>query len=67
MNKSEDLLLMAQQDAVYDIIKTFLKSDYAIKANIIGINVKIENGYVNAEWKFGLAIEPRTLGDIIQD
>lgn len=63
MNKYEDLLLMAQQDAVYETAKTFLKSDLAIKGNVKGLIIKIEDGYVNAEWKFG----NRKEGDIIQD
>jgi hypothetical protein len=62
MNKTDDLILMTQQDGVYQIIKMFLKSDLAIESNIIGINVAVENGYVNAEWKFG----NRTKEDIIR-
>ena len=63
MNKSEDLLLMTMQDTVYETVKAFLKSDLAIKGNVTGIDIKIEKGYVNAEWKFG----NRKKGDIIQD
>ena len=51
--KLEDMFLMGQQDMIYNTVKTFLKSKEAVKFNIIGINVKVENGYVNAEWKFG--------------
>ena len=57
----QDQTLMNKQDKLYKQIKEFLESDSAIKFNVIGINVKVENGYVNAEWKFG----DRKKGDII--
>lgn len=56
----DDIALMAKQDMLYNIIKDFLKTDLAIRSNISGINVHIENGYVNAEWKF----DKRTKKDI---
>lgn len=59
----QDCLLMQKQNKVYKQIKEFLESDSAILFNIIGIDVKVEKGYVNAEWKFG----DREKGDIIQD
>ena len=60
MNKSDDLMLMAQQSMCYDILKQFLKSDLAIEGKLTGFEIKVENGYVNAEWHFG----ERTKGDI---
>ncbi len=60
MNKEDDLMLMAQQSMCYDIIKQFLNTDLARAGRIIGINVEIKDGYVNAEWKFG----DRKNGDI---
>ena len=60
MNKEDDLMLMAQQSMCYDIIKQFLNTDLARAGRITGINVKIKDGYVNAEWKFG----DRKNGDI---
>lgn len=57
----QDMYLTGKQDIVYEMIKNFLKSDSAIKFNITGIDVKVENGYVNAEWKFG----DRKKGDIL--
>ena len=60
MNKDDDLMLMAQQSMCYDIIKQFLKSDLAIEGKLTGINVEIQDGYVNAEWYFG----NREKGDI---
>ena len=53
MNRDDDLMLMAQQSLIYDIIKNFLKSDLATQANISGISIQVSEGYVNAEWKFG--------------
>lgn len=53
MNKEDDLMLMAQQSMCYDIIKQFLNTDLARAGRITGINVEIQDGYVNAEWKFG--------------
>ena len=53
MNKEDDLMLMAQQGMCYDIIKQFLNTDLARAGRITGINVEIQDGYVNAEWKFG--------------
>ena len=60
MNKSDDLMLMAQQSMCYDILKQFLKSDLAIEGRITGVNIWVQDGYVNAEWHFG----ERTKGDI---
>lgn len=53
LNRDDELILMTQQSLIYDIIKNFLKSDLAIEGRLTGINVHIENGYVNAEWSFG--------------
>lgn len=63
MSRDDDLITMAQQNLIYDIIKDFLKSDIAIQSNISGISVQVSKGYVNAEWKF----DKRQKGDIIQD
>ena len=63
MTKSEDLILMTQQDDCYEKIKEFLKGEMAIKGNVTGINVWIQDGYINAEWHFG----NRTKGDIKDD
>lgn len=60
MNKSDDLMLMAQQSMCYDIVKNFLKTDLAIEGRITGVNIWVQDGYVNAEWHFG----ERTKGDI---
>ena len=49
----EDVYLMGEQNLIYNMIKNFLKSEEAIKFNITGLDIKIEDGYVNAEWKFG--------------
>lgn len=62
LSKEEDLYLMAQQDMVYNVIEMFLKTELARKGNITGIDVKLEEGYVNASWKFG----ERKEGDIIE-
>lgn len=61
MDKDEDIYLMGHQDMVYEMIKVFLNSDEARKANITGIDVKLEEGYINAEWHFGKRCE----GDIL--
>ena len=53
MNRDDDLMLMAQQSLIYDIIKNFLKSDLAIQANISGMSIQVSEGYVNAKWNFG--------------
>lgn len=61
--KSKDLMdmyIMGEQNLIYEIIKEFLKSDEAIEFNLSGINVYIEDGFVNAEWKFS----DRRKGDI---
>ena len=63
MTRNEDMLVMALQDSVYETAKTFLKNELAIKAGITGLNIHIEDGYVNAEWKFG----ERKEGDIVKD
>ena len=63
MNKSDDLMLMAQQSMCYDIVKNFLKTDLAIEGRITGVNIWVQDGYVNAEWKFG----DRAKGDINND
>ena len=56
----QDLNLMKKQAKVYKQISDFLKSSEAIQFGVTGIDVKVENGYVNAEWKFG----KRDIGDI---
>lgn len=49
----QDLHLMKKQNKLYKQISNFLKSSEAIQFGVTGIDVKVENGYVNAEWKFG--------------
>ena len=56
----QDLNLMKKQAKVYKQISDFLKSSEAIQFGVTGIDVRVENGYVNAEWKFG----KRNRGDI---
>ena len=51
---------MQNQDKVYKQIKQFLESESAITFGITGIDVTVENGYVNAQWKFG----ERKVGDL---
>lgn len=48
----KDAYTMGQQDMVYRTIKTFLDSKEARTFGISGIDVTIEDGYVNATWKF---------------
>lgn len=56
----QDLNLMKKQGKVYKQISDFLKSPEAVQFGVTGIDVRVENGYVNAEWKFG----KRDVGDI---
>ena len=51
--KLQDAYLMGQQDMVYRTIQEFLNTETARKFGDIGIDVKLEDGYVNASWKFG--------------
>lgn len=60
--KLRDAYLMGQQNVVYMIIQNFLDTDTAREFGITGIDVSIEDNYVNAEWKFG----ERKEGDIIR-
>lgn len=48
----KDAYTMGQQDMVYRTIKTFLDSKEARMSGISGIDVTIQDGYVNATWKF---------------
>ena len=56
----QDLNLMKKQGKIYKQISDFLKSPEAVQFGVTGIDVRVENGYVNAEWKFG----KRDVGDI---
>lgn len=56
----QDLNLMKKQGKIYKQISDFLKSPEAVQFGVTGIDVRVENGYVNAEWKFG----KRDIGDI---
>ena len=56
----QDLNLMKKQSKLYKQISDFLKSSEAIQFGVRGIDARVENGYVNAEWKFG----KRDVGDI---
>jgi len=47
-----DTEVMKLQGRIYNEIKKFLDNDLAREFNIIGIDVTLENGYVNAMWKF---------------
>ena len=49
----QDLNLMKKQAKVYKQISDFLKSSEAIQFNITGLDAKVDDGYVNVEWKFG--------------
>lgn len=49
----QDLNLMKKQGKLYKQINDFLKSSEAVQFGVTGIDVRVENGYVNAEWKFG--------------
>lgn len=49
----EDMYVMREQNLIYNTIKNFLKSDEAIQFNITGLDAKVDDGYVNVEWKFG--------------
>ena len=51
--KLQDAYLMGQQDMVYKIIQEFLDTETARKFGVTGIDVKLEDGFVNASWKFG--------------
>lgn len=53
MEELEDAFLMGKQEAVYQSVATFLSTPEAIKNNIIGVEIIIENGYINCYWKFG--------------
>ena len=57
-----DYHLMKRQSKLYDQICKFLKTDLAIKGNISGLSIKVEEGYVNVEWHFN----KRKKGDIIE-
>ena len=57
-----DYYLMKKQSKLYDQICKFLKTDLAIEGNISGLSIKVEEGYVNAEWYFN----KRKKGDIIE-
>lgn len=62
-NEVADYNLMKKQAKLYKQISDFLKLPEAIKFGVTGIDVRVENGYVNAEWKFG----KRNAGDIKND
>lgn len=51
--KLQDAYLMGQQDMVYRMVQEFLDTETARKFGVTGINVKLEDGFVNAIWKFG--------------
>lgn len=58
--RNKDYFIMGMQEMTYRTVCDFLKSQYAIDFNIVGLDVKIEEGYINASWKFG----DRKKGDI---
>lgn len=49
----EEAFLMGKQEAVYQTVATFLSTPEAVKYKIIGVEIIIEDGYVNCYWKFG--------------
>lgn len=49
----DDVYLMGKQDAVYQMVAQFLSTPEAVKGNIVGVRVVIEDGYVNCYWEFG--------------
>ena len=49
----EEAYLMGKQDAIYQTVATFLSTPEAAKYRITGVEIKIENGYVNCSWQFG--------------
>lgn len=53
MEEIEETFLMGKQEAIYQTVATFLSTPEAIKYNIVGVEIVIENGYVNCYWKFG--------------
>lgn len=53
MEEVNDAYLMGKQDTVYQFVATFLQTPEAVKANITGVEIKIENGYINCYWQFG--------------
>lgn len=55
-----DMYIMGEQNLIYNTVSNFLKSDEAIQFNVTGVDIRVENGYVNADWKFG----KREKGDI---
>lgn len=56
----QDLNLMKKQGKLYKQIYDFLNSQEARQFGVTGIDARVENGYVNADWKFG----KRDVGDI---
>ena len=58
--RNKDYFIMGMQEMTYRTVCDFLKSQYAIDFNIVGLDVKIEEVYINASWKFG----DRKKGDI---
>ena len=55
-----DRYVIKEKKEICHKVKTFLNSDEAIQSNINGIEIKLENGYVNASWLF----KERREGDI---
>ncbi len=53
MEEIEETFLMGKQEAIYQTVATFLSTPEAVKYNIIGVEIIIENGYINCYWKFG--------------
>lgn len=53
MEEVEEAFIMGKQEAVYQTVATFLSTPEAVKYNIIGVEIIIENGYINCYWKFG--------------
>lgn len=53
MEEVEEAFVMGKQEAIYQSVTAFLATPEAIKYNIIGVEIIIENGYANCYWKFG--------------
>lgn len=49
----EDAFCMGKQEAVYQTVATFLHTPEAIRFNITGVRIAIEDGYINCYWEFG--------------
>lgn len=49
----EEAFFMGKQEAIYQTVAAFLSTPEAVKYRITGVEIKIENGYINCYWQFG--------------